>query len=180
MHTDELLVSRYIRGDDHAFAQIVKRYHHSLWWTARKYVTSDYDAQDILQEAYLRAALNLQHYRADSSLKTWLHRLVLNASYDYRRARYRNDEISILDDATAEIPEITYDPLGALDLTLTLASVLARLSEQQRHILIMMDILGFTLDRAAHDLGISSGTLKSRRSRAKRTIRTRHPELVGM
>lgn len=178
--TDTALVSNYIDGDERAFAEIVGRYHNSLWWTARRLVATDFDAQDVLQEAYLRAAMNLKNYRAESSLKTWLHQLVRNASYDYRQVRYRTTEIALVDDADADIPHATYDPLSALDLTLTLASALSRLNEQQRAILIMVDILGHTIYQTAENLGISSGTLKSRRSRAKHYIRRSHPELVGM
>lgn len=179
MQTDTALITKYVRGDDRAFAEIVQRYHHSLWWTARRHVTCDLDAQDILQEAYLRAALGLHHYRSEASLKTWLHQLVRNASYDYKRPRYR-EEIALIDDTGADIPHPTYDPLAALELTLTLASILDRLSEQQRAILIMVDILGHTIYQTADNLGMTSGTLKSRRSRAKRFIRRHHPELVGM
>ncbi|QMV84271.1 sigma-70 family RNA polymerase sigma factor [Corynebacterium hindlerae] len=175
---DQTLVTDFIAGDDAAFAQIIHRYHHSLWWTARKYVRSDFDAQDVLQEAYLRAALGLRHYRADCSLKTWLHRLVLNASHDYRTARYRSNELSLLDDHTYDFPHPTYNPLDSLDLTLTLINVLHKLNDDQKTILFMVDVLGYTIYRTADDLGISSGTLKSRRSRAKSYIRAKHPELV--
>ncbi|MEJ5997971.1 sigma-70 family RNA polymerase sigma factor [Corynebacterium sp. H130] len=178
--SDYALVNKFIRGDEKAFAEIISRYHHSLWWTARKTVFTDFDAQDILQEAYLSAALNIHHFRADASLKTWLHRLVLNASHDFRRSRYRIDETVIFDDEDADIPHLTYDPLSAMDLTLTLVSVLGKLNERQRLILIMVDVLGYTIYHTAADLGISAGTVKSRRSRAKHIIRSRHPELVGM
>lgn len=178
--TDTALIRNYIGGDERAFAQIVQRYHHSLWWTARRMALSDFDAQDILQEAYFRAALNLHHYRSECSLKTWLNQLVRNASYDFRKSRYRLQEIALFDDPNAELPHPSYDPIDAMDLTLTLASVLARLSDQQRAILNMVDILGFTIYHTAREMGISSGTLKSRRSRAKRHIRRHHPELVGM
>lgn len=180
LSTDQHLVSMYIRGDDAAFGEIVQRYYGSLWWVARKNVTCDFDAQDILQEALLRASQGLHRFRADCSLKTWLHRLVVNASYDYRTTRYRLSELSLLDDATAEIPHRTYDPLAALDLTLTLSMILAKLSDQQRTVLVLVDLLGFTIARTAEDLGISTGTAKSRRARAQQYIRARYPELVGM
>lgn len=178
--TDNALVSNYVSGDERAFAEIVHRYHHSLWWTARRYAPTDIDAQDILQEAYFKAALNLRHYRAEASLKTWLHQLVRNAGYDYRKHRYRNVEIALIDDASADLPHPSHDPLSALDLTLSLASALSRLNEQQRAVLIMVDILGYTIYHTARELKISDGTLKSRRSRAKYYLRRDHPELVGM
>lgn len=176
--TDDVLVAQYLGGDGEAFATIVRRYHHSLWWTARRHVACDYDAQDVLQEAYLRAALNLQHFRADCSLKTWLHQLVRNASHDYRTTRYRRSEVSLLDDDGIDFPHPTYDPLESLDLTLTLTTVLQRLTSDQARVLIMVDFLGNKMCSSAAHLGISLGTLKSRRWRAQSYIRSNHPELV--
>ncbi|MEJ5928491.1 sigma-70 family RNA polymerase sigma factor [Corynebacterium sp. H128] len=178
--TDQTLVSNYIGGDEQAFAEIVHRYHHSLWWAARRQVNTDHDAQDILQEALFRASRTMHMFRADCSLKTWLHRLVSNASYDFRRCRYRSAELLLIDDEAADIPQRTYDPLSALDLTLTLSNVLLRLNENQRRVLLMVDLLGFTVRRAATDLGVSIGTLKSRRSRAMQHLRAHQAELVGM
>lgn len=180
LSTDHTLVTKYICGDERAFAEIIARYHHSLWWTARRHVSTDYDAQDILQDAYFNAALNMHHYRAEASLKTWLRRLVLNASHDHRRRRYRTEETAIFDDQDVTIPHQTYDPISALDLTLTMATILSCLNEHQRQALIFVDLLGHTIHTAAKEMEVSAGTIKSRRSRAQRIIRTRHPELVGM
>ena len=75
-HSDEELVDAFIEGDNKAFSAIVERHRKRLTTVARRYTRNEYDAQDVVQEAFLRASCNLHNYRRESALSTWLHRLV--------------------------------------------------------------------------------------------------------
>ena len=78
--SDEELVDAFIEGDNKAFSTIVERHRTRLTTVARRYTRNDHDAQDVVQEAFLRASCNLHSYRRESALSTWLHRLVKNLS----------------------------------------------------------------------------------------------------
>jgi RNA polymerase sigma-70 factor (ECF subfamily) len=76
--TDSELAQRAASGDDLAFESIMRRHNRLLFRTARSILKSDAEAEDALQEAYLRAWLALATFRADSKLSTWLVRIVIN------------------------------------------------------------------------------------------------------
>ena len=76
--TDEELATRAAGGDDTAFDRIMRRHNRLLFRTARGIVRSDAEAEDVLQEAYLRAWRALGSFRADAKLSTWLTRIVIN------------------------------------------------------------------------------------------------------
>lgn len=78
-HTaDGALAARAACGDDAAFARIMRRHNRLLFRTARSILKSDADAEDALQEAYLRAWRALGSFRAEARLSTWLVRIVVN------------------------------------------------------------------------------------------------------
>ena len=93
--SDEELVDAFIEGDNKAFSTIVERHRTRLTTVARRYTRNDHDAQDVVQEAFLRASCNLHSYRRESALSTWLHRLVKNSGYDYLNHRSNRENASL-------------------------------------------------------------------------------------
>ena len=87
--TDAELVERVLRKDETAVRALVQRYNRRLYRVARGVVADDGEAEDVLQEAYLRAFSALAEFRGDSSLSTWLIRIVLNEAF--QRLRRRTD-----------------------------------------------------------------------------------------
>lgn len=171
--SDLELVESYRQGDHQAFGVIVKRHHPRLTWVARRYARREEDVQDILQEAYLRAALKLHTFRAESKLTTWLYRLVANAAVDYSgRARNRK-ELVVLDDDTRHGPSggLTHDPMHGIDLRLSLEPLVKTLNPNQAAAMILVYAMGCSVEQTAELLGVRPGTVKSRSARGRSQLK---------
>ena len=88
--TDDELAERAANGDEAAFEAIMRRHNRLLFRTARSILKVDAEAEDALQEAYLRAWRSLSTFRADSKLSTWLVRIVINEALGRLRRRSAN------------------------------------------------------------------------------------------
>lgn len=171
--TDEDLVHDFLDGDTAAFRRIVQRHRSRLTNVARRYAANEDDAQDIMQEAWLKASTSLGTYRSEAKLTTWLHRVVANKGYDFVTNKARREQ-PLLDDADTThrySEQLVHDPYDQVDRTMLLNQVIASLPEHQRTALILVDMLGHDLDSAAAELGVQTGTVKSRRARARTALR---------
>jgi RNA polymerase sigma-70 factor, ECF subfamily len=95
---DALLVTRFNSGDESAFVEIMNRYHARLFSLAHNLLRNTADAEEIVQDAFIRAHRGLAKFRGDSSLATWLYRIALNLSrnrYWYFFRRRRQDSLSL-------------------------------------------------------------------------------------
>lgn len=173
-HTDQQLVEAYKAGDARAFAQIVHRHTPRLNYVARRYARNEQDMQDIVQEALFRASKKMHSYRSEAKLSTWLHRLVMNTGYDHlQAARKRARDVSIDDTEHASSdanPLLAHDPTSAVDRGIVLRQAIEALPAAQRDALLLIDVVGLTVQRAAREMGVRPGTVKSRRSRARDAV----------
>src|SRR5512146_2698060 len=96
--SDAELVQSAAAGSATAFETIVRRNNRLLFRTARGVVADDAEAQDIVQETYLRAFTNLQAYRGDASLATWLARIAINVALTSQRKKGRLVQLDAGDD----------------------------------------------------------------------------------
>ena len=112
--TDNHLVHAYLRGDNQAFNEIVYRHHPTLYRVAKRYATNQADAEDILQEALLRASRYLENYRGECKLRTWLYRLVVNAAYDHTHRSYQHEYVAVDDPEFHNecTKQLSHDPLA--------------------------------------------------------------------
>lgn len=171
--SDTQLAATYVAGNDKAFTTIVTRHERHMWWAARKYGHTDEDAHDILQEALLKASRNMHLYRAEAALGTWLHKLALNSGFDWAKHRTRR-ELAVLDDTettSAEDPRLAVDPLGYLDVAITIRDAMDQLHIDQRNAILLVDLGGYCIEDVATFEGVQPGTIKSRRARAKLLLR---------
>ena len=179
---DRDLVDDFKAGNDEAFTRIVARHRTKLRWVARRYAKTEADAEDILQEALLAAARGLPKFRCEAKLSTWLHRIVANTGYDHIN-RASAVEQTVLDDAGfgRSILEMTgtEDPHPNLEWTLTLKEMLDQLPKVQRDALVLIDVAGHSVRQVAAMQGVPSGTVKSRRSRAKKFLRDKIEHTVA-
>ncbi len=168
--SDEELVSDFLAGDTSAFSTIVERHRARLLWVARKYTRgNEADAEDVVQEALFKASRKLGSFRHESSLATWLHRMVMNGGYDFSHHRFRN-EISTLNDDTVEADHdyrLAHDPHAAHSDSMAVRQALDSLPPEQRRALLAVDALGYSVADVAREEGVKPGTIKSRRARAR-------------
>jgi RNA polymerase sigma-70 factor, ECF subfamily len=90
---DPELIERILSGDKSAFEQLMRRYNRALYRTARSILKDDTEAEDALQDAYLLAYRGLGKFRGESSLSTWLTRIVVNESIAHSRKTARTAKI---------------------------------------------------------------------------------------
>ncbi|MDY5785688.1 sigma-70 family RNA polymerase sigma factor [Corynebacterium sp.] len=168
---DRALVAAYMSGDPRAFATIVQRHKTRLTFIARRYSRNENDVEDILQEALFKASRSMHTYRSESTLSTWLHRLVMNTGFDHAKAaRKRSRDVSI--DDTERIsadanPALAHDPTTHLDRSIVMRQAIEALPEAQRRALLLIDVAGMSVEHAAAEMGVQPGTIKSRRARAR-------------
>jgi RNA polymerase sigma-70 factor, ECF subfamily len=168
-HVDDLeLLRAHAAGDPDAFGELVRRHRDRLWAVALRTLGNEEDAADALQEALISAYRAAGRFRGDSAVTTWLHRIVVNACLDRVRRRGR-PTVPLPEAGQPGEPALPRDPIEDADTALTVREALARLPEDQRVALVLVDVQGMPVAEAAEVLGVPTGTIKSRcaRGRAK-------------
>ncbi|HVF32616.1 MAG TPA: sigma-70 family RNA polymerase sigma factor [Acidimicrobiales bacterium] len=167
---DRQLVRRVLDGDLQAFPELVRRHDDRLRGLAYKLLGGDRDRMDdVMQEAYVRAYRSLDRFRGDADLGTWLYRIVSNACMDeLRRGRRRPEPV---DTSTWVAATARTGPEGAAAAADQVLRALRRLPDDQRLTVVLVDGEGFDHEEAARLLGVAPGTVASRLSRARATLR---------
>lgn len=175
--SDELLIDKIKQGDLSSFEELAARYETKVYTIAYRYTGNHHDASDLAQEAFIRVYRAIGGFRGESSFLTWLYRVVTNVCKDEMRRRARENTVSI--DEMAErgkqaVPELKTGPLETVlhrEWQEEIQEVLNSLSYEQRTVIIMRDIQGYTYEEIAFFLECSLGTVKSRLSRARNTLK---------
>lgn len=170
--TDEWdLVARCRRGEDAAFRQLVDRYSPMVFALASRLVRPPLRPEDVAQEAFLRVHRGLPLFRGDSTLATWIYRIVSNVAFELRgRERYQDESLDD-DGATRPAPGIRDRAYGDLELRDRLDKALARLPAHYRVLVHGHYVKGVKYEELAAAFGLPVGTVKTHLFRAKRLLR---------
>jgi RNA polymerase sigma-70 factor, ECF subfamily len=184
---DSALASRAAQGEQDAFARIMRRYNQRLYRLAVSVMGDASEAEDVLQESYVRAFYAFATYSGAGSLGAWLARIVRNEAIDRVRARdSRRSHVAIEADLGGQSGEdetnVANDPLQSLndpqalaanaDLRRLLERAIQRLPEQFRSAFVLREVEGLSVEETAEYLGIPSATVKTRDHRARNLLRT--------
>ncbi|WP_093258361.1 RNA polymerase sigma factor SigM [Thermostaphylospora chromogena] len=167
--SDADLLLRHIGGDPHAFSEIVKRHRDRMWAVALRTLGDADEAADAVQDAFVSAYRKAKSFRGEAAVTTWLHRIVVNACLDRMRRKsirpVADDELIEAAERDTPIPDHTSDREVSLEVT----AALKLLPPDQRAALVLVDMMGYSVEDAAQVLQVPSGTVKSRcaRGRAK-------------
>lgn len=176
------LVEAAQHGDSAAFEELVRRTYADTYALARRLVTDEDDAQDVVQETYLRVYRSLRKFRGDAQFSTWLYRITANCASTHlgRRRKHRHDEldeeVSVPDDKPEHNPETAAD---AAMLRERLEIAIADLPPRLRAVVVLRDIYDLNHAEIAEELGISESAAKVRLHRARRKLRTQVFPLRG-
>jgi RNA polymerase sigma-70 factor (ECF subfamily) len=147
------------RGEREAFDRLVERHQRDVYRLCYRYMGNHEDANDLAQEAFVRAWRSIGRFRGDSAFSTWLYRIAVNACLNHRAARKPPAQ---------ELSESVADPArGALDRAESAADArrvreaISRLPEKQRATVILKVFHELTHEEVAQALGSSVGTVKS-------------------
>jgi RNA polymerase sigma-70 factor (ECF subfamily) len=162
--SDAELLAAHRAGDRHAFRELDARYRNRLWAIALRTLHHPEDAADVVQEALVAAHRNAGSYRGDASVRTWLHRILVNACIDRIRRDSRH--------RTVPFPEVEprdRSPDVAADVVtrLSVVEALAELPAHQRVAVVLVDVQGWPLHEVAEVLEVPVGTVKSRCARGR-------------
>lgn len=171
---DRELLRQHAEGHPDAFSELVNRHRDRMWAVALRTLGDQEEAADALQEAFLSAYRAAGRFRGDASVTTWLHRIVVNACLDRLRRRSIRPAVPMGDDAALASVAPTVDQTSTHELSLDISDALQRIPFEQRSALVLVDMMGYTVEDAARILEIPPSTVKSRclrgRSRMARLL----------
>ena len=183
---DAELVRRAALRDAGAIRQIIKTHNQRLYRLARAMVSTNADAEDVLQEAYLRAFGNLDSFRAESSLATWLSRITLNEALArlrkqkrLKRAMPAAGDAQIIPfplNASVDDPERT---MAQRQLIQLVEQATDSLPEAFRMVFVARVIEGLSVEDTAALLDLQPATVKTRLHRARRLVKDRLEGQIG-
>ncbi len=178
---EEALLEALKAGDEPAYEKLVRDNTGRMLAVARRFLRSDDDAQDAVQEAFVSAFRAMGNFEGGARISTWLHRIVVNAALMKLRTRRRKPEESIddllprwLEDGHPERPAVRWaaDKLTEREqLRQLVLTSIERLPGSHRQVLLMRDIEELDTRETADMLGISPNAVKTRLHRARQALR---------
>jgi RNA polymerase sigma-70 factor, ECF subfamily len=172
--TDDELVRRVRGGETRLFAELVQRYQDPVYGMTLRFVRSARDAEDIAQEAFLRAYRGLDGFKGDAQFSTWLYRIAWNLCADWlRRNRKPGRATLAIDDATgiADGRLGLEEELLAAEQRREVRQALDRLDEKYRSVLILLYYQRLTYDQIAGILDVPLKTVETRLYRARKLLK---------
>jgi RNA polymerase sigma-70 factor, ECF subfamily len=180
---DEQLLAGLRAGERSAFEELVYKYHNSIYSIALRLTNDPEDARDITQEAFLKVYNNINKFRGDAELLTWIYRITVNQAANQQRwwrRRRRERTVSIdtaqIDDLplSQSIPAPGQSPEQqalASEQRRMIAAALNKVKFDFRVAVILRDIEGLSYEEIAETLEVSVGTVKSRIARGREELR---------
>ncbi len=183
---DKVLVHRFtVQGDTGAFNEIVNQYSHRLFQIALSIVYSRSDAEEVVQDTFVSAYRALKDFRGESSLSTWLFRIVTNqainrSARNFRRKSHMMVSLSVpitlgepatFADLLASPEDDFRDRIDIEEFSQKVQRCIKFLAPCHREILVLRVERHFSYKRLATHLGINKGTVKSRIARARESLR---------
>ncbi|MDE7025041.1 MAG: sigma-70 family RNA polymerase sigma factor [Paramuribaculum sp.] len=145
-----------------AFGEVIRKYSEQLYWQIRRMVNNHDDANDLLQNTFLKAWSNIDNFRGDAKLSTWLHKIAINESITFLDRERKRMQVSIDDESANIIHAIESDTnIDGDYLRKELRKAIATLPEKQRLVFNMKYYDDMTYEKMSEILGTSVGALKS-------------------
>src|SRR4051812_32846759 len=165
---EQLLVRAHQAGDEHAFGQIVRSQHRTLYAHAYRRLGSHEAAEDAVQDTLLRAYRALPSFNGDLRLRAWLHRILTNVCHDEGNRRRR--QAGLIDKPEAQPIELAADPVEETilhDTVRVMSSALAELPESYREALVLRYVDGLSFREVAQITGVTEENARARVHRGR-------------
>lgn len=148
-----------VRG---AFSELIEIYSEPLYWQIRRMVQTHDDANDLLQNTFMKAWMSIENFRGDARLSTWLYKIAINESITFLAKERKRQGISIDDQESALISSIESDPdIDGNALAQELRKAVAMLPEKQRIVFNMKYFDDMKYEDMSNILGTTVGALKA-------------------
>ena len=178
---EKLLVKKAQKGDHKAFEQLMEEHFKKIYNIAYRMTGNPDDASDMTQEVMIKLFRNIGSFKGDSKFSTWVYRVATNTCLDELKKGRRHSHTSLNTEYDTGNGEITYEVEDTSptpeemtekkELRSMVADAVQRLSPGHRAAIILRDIKGFSYDEIAKILNCSEGTVKSRISRARASLK---------
>lgn len=176
---DKALVLKVQQGDKAAFDLLVIKYQHRIIQLVNRYVKDPSEAQDIAQEAFIKAYRALANFRGDSAFYTWLYRIAINTAKNYlvsRNRRYSDYQVDVQEAEQVEnVPQLkvmdTPEYLLMNDEIISvIKSAIEKLPEEMKTAIMLREFEGMSYEEIAQTMECPVGTVRSRIFRAREAI----------
>jgi RNA polymerase sigma-70 factor (ECF subfamily) len=182
METDQELIDRARGGDDEAFRLLVERHSRAIYRAAYRITGNGADADDVVQETFLRAYRALERFDARAAFPTWIHRIAVNCSLDLIDARRRRDGRVSDDEDLSAIASNAVAPdraVQSMEMQRAVASAMERLSGNERTAFVLRHFEGMPLEEIGKVLGTQLNATKNTVFRAVRKLREQLQPFTG-
>lgn len=177
---DRMLVLRAQSGEHGAFNALVRKYRHRVMKLSMRYTRNRADAEDAVQNTFIKAYWGLQNFRGESAFYSWLHRIAINSAKNVLSLRARNASLFVsngrnADDSNDAAPALRdLDTPEELALTEEIRSAVSTsidaLCEEQRTAIVLRELEGLSYSQVASAMSCPVGTVRSRVFRAREAI----------
>lgn len=180
MDEDILYIEQFLNGDDKGFEMLVRKHQDRVLNIVYSFIGRDRESEDIAQEAFLKAYLNLKHFRRNSRFSTWFYRIVINTVHSFLRGRGRlvSDATAIENSVTAyksPMEELSMKEKGAM-----LNRAMSKVPIKFRSAMILKDIEGLSYIEISKILRCRIGTVESRIYRARQILKAELSRFKGV
>lgn len=175
-------MTRAAAGDKDAYRALVEKYQSRAFSIAYEIVKSKHDAEDIIQESFVKAYLSIADFRGQSSFYTWFYRIVYNMAIDFKRRTNRrggehaeyedhmSSDSSVFAGATTGKTEGPSDAIFRKEKARKIQEALNEISEEHRMVITLREVDGLSYDEIADVVGVSKGTVMSRLHYARKKL----------
>src|SRR5687768_1207243 len=169
---DEEIVARVLDGHTELYEVLVRRHNQRVYRAARAILRNDDEAEDVMQEAYVRAYRNLKQFRAEAKFTTWLTRIAVHEALGRLRsnARWTDLEETEMREATSREPSPERSA-AASEARELLEQAMERLSDQQRAVFVLRDVEEMSTAETAESLRLTEDNVKIILHRARKHLR---------
>ena len=176
-------VAKARRGDEDAFRLLVERHSRSIYRLAYRMTGRPEDAEDVVQEAFVRAFKQIDRFEARSNFGTWLYRIAFNCAVDYTRTRQHRDRPESLDVLEGRAPDTKApgadDLVFATEIDGSIQRALLELSAQERAAFLMRHYQGCTIEEICQALDLKTNAAKHAVFRAVKKMRVALEPIVA-
>ncbi len=185
---DQALVERVQKGDKRAFDLLVRKYQHKIISVVTRYVSDWSEAQDVAQEAFIRAYRAIGAFRGDSAFYTWIYKIAINTAKNHLVSRGRRPPIgdiaiedAVLLDGASQLRDRATPERELLrqEIERTVFDTVEELPEELRTAITLREVDGLSYDEIAEAMNCPIGTVRSRIFRAREAIDERLRPLLS-
>ena len=181
LRREQALITQVQRGQNELFYDLVRPYERRVYAAALAILRNEIDAEEVAQEALLKALANIRQFRAEARFSTWLIQITVNEAL-MRRRRERKGMMEAIDDRRdeegeysprdfADWREIPSEALERKEIRQKLAEALSSLDPKYREVFVLRDVEHLNIQETAETLGISAASVKTRLLRARLMLR---------